>query len=347
MKRIITLVIISLSILVISLSEANEQNENLLRINTSDGYGYIDRHGKIIVKPHYDVSAGLFSEGLAAVPNQEMTKVGYIGTRGQFVIEPQFRNAFEFSEGLAAVQIGELWGYIDKTGNTVINPNFVSACSFSEGLACVSVCDTQYNGCPYGYINKKGEMVIKPLSEPFTISPSSFSEGLAQIRKGEKFGYIDKQGHIVIHPKFDFTADYFSEGLARIRINGKFGYIDKEGQIVIEPRYLDAGSFSEGLAYVKIDDGKYGFIDKQGKMVIPPRYDLILAFTKFSEERACVGMGTKEFHELFGYIDKTGKMIIPPSFHWCDNFFEGLARIKFRGRIGYLDRQGNYIWKPQ
>ena len=35
------------------------------------------------------------------------------------VIQPQFDEAYEFSEGLAAVLVGDTWGYVDKTGALV------------------------------------------------------------------------------------------------------------------------------------------------------------------------------------------------------------------------------------
>jgi WG containing repeat len=50
-------------------------------------------------------------------------KFGAMDGSGKTVIEPQFDNSFRFSEGLAAVAIGE-WGstagYIDKSGAWVI-----------------------------------------------------------------------------------------------------------------------------------------------------------------------------------------------------------------------------------
>jgi hypothetical protein len=60
---------------------------------------------------------------------------------GTFVINPQFDDALPFSEGLAAVRIGDFetgkWGFIDKTGSFVINPQFDTVRSFTEGLALV------------------------------------------------------------------------------------------------------------------------------------------------------------------------------------------------------------------
>ncbi|HDS29982.1 MAG TPA: WG repeat-containing protein, partial [Firmicutes bacterium] len=49
---------------------------------------------------------------------------GFIDKTGQYVINPQFDFAFDFSEGLAPVKIAEKWGFIDKTGQFVINPQF-------------------------------------------------------------------------------------------------------------------------------------------------------------------------------------------------------------------------------
>ncbi|MEO0020342.1 MAG: WG repeat-containing protein [candidate division WOR-3 bacterium] len=76
--------------------------------------------------------AGLF-------PVKVKDKWGYIDKTGNLVINPQFDDAWSFSEGLAVVQIGDKLGYIDKTGNLVISPQFAFASAFSEGLAAVMI----------------------------------------------------------------------------------------------------------------------------------------------------------------------------------------------------------------
>ena len=38
---------------------------------------------------------------------------------GEYVIEPRFDQAREFSEGLAAVRINGMWGYIDTTSKLI------------------------------------------------------------------------------------------------------------------------------------------------------------------------------------------------------------------------------------
>jgi hypothetical protein len=51
-------------------------------------------------------------------------KYGYINTKGEVVINPQFEAACSFSDGAAAVLKDGKWGYIDTSGNFIISPQF-------------------------------------------------------------------------------------------------------------------------------------------------------------------------------------------------------------------------------
>jgi hypothetical protein len=63
-------------------------------------------------------------------------KYGFIDRTGKTVIAPQFDLTYGFSEGLAAVQIGKKWGYVDTTGKTVIAPQELwNVKPFHNGLA--------------------------------------------------------------------------------------------------------------------------------------------------------------------------------------------------------------------
>ena len=55
------------------------------------------------------------------------------------------------SENLIAVQIGEKWGYIDCSGEIVIEPIYEEAYEFTGGIARVEI------GKKIGYINKLGQ----------------------------------------------------------------------------------------------------------------------------------------------------------------------------------------------
>ncbi len=111
---------------------------------------WVDSSGRQIRRPLSVRRASSFSDGLASVvPDAVMrlrggcAKGGYIDTKGRWAIKPQFDGLSDFSEGLAAVNLGANcgmggnWGYIDKNGNTVISFRFLSAGQFQNGRACV------------------------------------------------------------------------------------------------------------------------------------------------------------------------------------------------------------------
>ena len=102
-----------------------------------------------------------------------------------------------------------------------------------------------------------------------------------------KYGY-QVDGMWMIAPSFDY-AKPFSDGLALVRVGGKYGFIGPDGQLAIPAKYEDAGTFGEGLAPVCLY-GKYGFIGKDGSMVFPFKYDFA---GSFSEGLALVSLNGK------------------------------------------------------
>lgn len=94
----------------------------------SNAYGYIDKSGKIVIKPQFigheppyddNLPVGNFSEGLAKVEDVFSHKWGYINRSGEIVIEPQFDEAGDFFDGVALVVTDDKEGYIDKTGKYI------------------------------------------------------------------------------------------------------------------------------------------------------------------------------------------------------------------------------------
>ena len=95
-------------------------------------YGYKEKSGKIIIPANYD-RAWNFSEGLAVV--EVDGKRGFIDTTGKMAIPAGFDVAGSFSQGLASVKIDGKWGLIDKSGELVISCGFDNVWSFSRGQA--------------------------------------------------------------------------------------------------------------------------------------------------------------------------------------------------------------------
>lgn len=125
--------------------------------------------------------------------------------------------------------------------------------------------------------NTSSSVSPTPLLAQQNNTTGSFSEGLALIKVGNKYGYINSSGNFAIQPQYD-AADSFSNGLAMVKIGDKYGYINLSGNLAIEPKFDWAGSFSNGLAVVKIGN-KYGYINSSGNIVIQPQFDQAWKFS--------------------------------------------------------------------
>ena len=89
----------------------------------------------MVIKPQFD-NISYFFTGIGC-GEKLGTRRGISTRQVRSFIEPQFDEAWSFSEGLARVKIGSKWGYIDRTGEMVIKPQFDYVQSFSKGLAMV------------------------------------------------------------------------------------------------------------------------------------------------------------------------------------------------------------------
>ncbi|MEH2359029.1 WG repeat-containing protein [Nostoc sp.] len=184
----------------------------------------------------------------------------------------------------------------------------------------------------FTYINPSQEISLKAQFD--WVKP--FSEGMAAVKMGYKWGYIDKTGKLTRF-RFD-SAEPFSEGLALVKINNKYGYIDKTAKLIIALQFDDAKSFSSGMAAVKIAE-KWGYIDKKSKIMIPAQFD---DAKSFSEDLAAVKIANK-----WGCIDKTGQTKIKFELDDSAIFSGGLALVKVANKFGYIDKEGDFIIEPQ
>jgi len=96
----------------------------------------------------------------------ENPRCGYIDKSGNYVIQPNFSRAHSFSDGLAAVAIGNKWGLIDKSGKFVVQPKYDLVYPFSEGLAAVVVNGKIENARGRVTSQVSGPPLIPPIGPP-------------------------------------------------------------------------------------------------------------------------------------------------------------------------------------
>ncbi|WP_315540887.1 WG repeat-containing protein [Eikenella corrodens] len=259
--------------------------------------------GKLAFITNWDsISAGEnfdqidLSKGNALIPAEDRAngkygyKQGYINIKGQWVIQPQFYKAYNFSNGLAAVQTersstSNYYAYINTQGQIAIpTGQYESLHGFADnGLAAVRVIGKDN----VAFIDKQGNIV--KFTENGTDAKVFGNNGLVPLEAEDKncrqklWGYADTSGNFVIPPQFTDAEAFASNGLAVARpfdtkncgkdvyFNSSIkGYIDSRGQWVIPPQYEEAFPFLDnGLAAAKYN-GKWGMIDRQGNWVLAP-----------------------------------------------------------------------------
>ena len=288
------------------------------------------------------------TESDSLYPIMQNGKFGFIDSKGRVVIKPQFLIVSPFSEGLAAVAIGNEknleYAFIDTTGRIVIRTDASpSEKGFSSGVAVLLA---KSSSSSY-YIDKKGKWI-----GGYYDRAEDCTEGLCAVRMesmgSNHWGYISTSGAIVIKGQYDW-ANPFTNGIARVGMmtgkphrleNGtpvvdqKVGFIDRSGKLITPLKFDRASDFSDGMAQVKLGD-KWGYINQTGELVIGPQYEETGAFKD--------GLARVKANGLWGYIDKSGKITISPQFERADDFYEDWAAVKRGGRAFYVDRGGRIV----
>lgn len=138
-------------------------SEGLVAVYRNGKYGYMNKQRELMVPYQYQ-DANEFKYGLAIVIKND--KYGAIDQLGNNIIPLKFNYLSSYSDGLAQYTENNHWndgysyGYVNKKGEISIKAKWDDACRFSEGLAAVRVGD--YETGKWGIINKTGNYVVKP-----------------------------------------------------------------------------------------------------------------------------------------------------------------------------------------
>jgi hypothetical protein len=161
-------------------------------------FGFLNSSGQVAIPAKFE-SVGYFRNGLAWAKTDGKL-LGYIDTKGNWVIEPKFVAGKDFDEkaGLARIKTADgKWAYTNRKGEIIYVTDTDVWGDFKEGLA-----DGRKNG-KRGFYNNKGEWVIQPQFE----GVRDFKNGYAAAKLGDKWGVIDKTGKWVIQPQYDGIKD--------------------------------------------------------------------------------------------------------------------------------------------
>ncbi len=311
------------------------------------------------------LAAAILATGIVVIVDNQ-NKNRFVSDSISVVVEPtlKYDNVSGFSEGFAVVEKDKKYGYVDQNGKEVVPPTYYSAGSFSDGVAVAY----SKEDCTWHIIDKTGN--VKAQLKGYDNVGYSFSNGLIQVEKDDKYGLADTTGKEVLPPVYDSVGD-FNDGLAWVEKNEMWGLIDTTGNEVLP--FIYNQRFNEGFSRVK-EDGNLSLVDKTGKEVLTLPHDCysvcnfndgvaVLHFepgdiwyifdktgnvkarlkdyryvSGFSEGFAQVAKDGK-----YGFVDKNGKDVVPPIYDDVQDFNEGIAQVQKDGKYGFVDQTGKEV----
>jgi hypothetical protein len=315
------------------------------------------------------------SEGMLLVENINDGLRGVVNRYGEFVVPAKYNAVQPFSEGMAAVRVGNhatgLWGFIDINGREVIPPRYNHVNNFYNGFAQVRVGASSENSrnWRFGFVNRMGVEIAQPIYHQVY----NFSGGFANVRGDDvlKWGFINEMGNLAIPFQFP-SISYFYNGFALVmeeccgifwrhndlpmcgaRVDGML-LIDEKGK---EVRFIHhacptansivrsglSHALSEGVIWVRNPQTNLlGLVDLMGNTLMPFKYN---STRGFSEGMAWVSV-TYQQKNLWALIDSKGNEIIRPIYDYVEDFSEGLAAVWRDGYVGFIDKEGNEVIEP-
>ncbi len=190
-----------------------------------------------------------------------------------------------------------------------------------------------------------------------------FSEGLAPVitnieqkvndpLKGRLFDnqsrglvFMDNKGTLITTALDYLCYKYmsgFREGFAIIRFEslaeGKtsFVYMNKQGTI-LPFAFNYATPFYRGFAVVKSKNDQFQIINSQFEVIYTLPYADVSAISEGL-------IAVKDEMGKYGYIDLNFKLIIPHKYEIAEPFTNGISKVMFQGKSGYINTFGVEFW---
>lgn len=333
-------------------SNLSEQNmpskafQSDMYVRNNGKIGMLKANGEDFIPVKYD-SLGVYSDDMLKA--KVGSKYGFLNEEGKEAVPFIYSQAYDYSEGLAAVinENGKFL-FIDKSGNVAIKPKeYDRVDNFQNGTCKV------YRKDKFWEIDREGKKVkdskkkvevgnvdenksnddmyvenSENVSDTNTVYDKDLSSTPIVISTSQPNSIQLTQNFSSNISKYDAVLGNFSDGLLPVTKNKKLGYINAEGEEVIpctkkyyiEPGMDDGivkyGSFHDGLAQVYSFEGESGAIEFQGAKNIK-----------------------------IGYMNKLGETVIPAIYDYADDFSEGKAYVRSNDFQGFIDTTGKRLFQ--
>lgn len=257
-----------------------------VRIWVNDRAGLVNRDGKTVLAPEWDsveltyngliiatkngATSHFDGEGKALLPNEQLPGAQYVDFYGKGFIAKSQR-----PDGSV------LWSLCDPTAGAPVSYENAERVYWTGDMADNGLLWIKERGTGrWSLIKRDGN----PLGISQTAKPERWfiREGYSVLKKDDrKAVHIDTAGRALGDASWE-DAYNFSNGLAAVKSGGKWGFIDTTGRMVIPAEWDRVGNFeNEGTkdAPDLIADvnrgGLWGCINREGRVVVEPCSDRI------------------------------------------------------------------------
>lgn len=259
-------------------SEPNSTSTmDFLRV-TKDGNKGIahSADGEYIINPEYDHIRSVRSTESGLYRAEKDKGVFLYDRSGEMILDMDFDEVRDYSEGMITVRENEQWGFIDLSGKFVIEPAYDEVMGFYKEGVCLVKQDGKW-----GIIDTAGEFVVEPVyDEVFSEVFTGFSDpirGYCRVKQDGKWGLIDTAGEFVIEPEVGHFSNIRMHEIAtqpsevdyHIQVNSDHILLDSDREVLFEGESIRA--IENKFMYEK--DGKIGLLSKDGEVIEDPVFE--------------------------------------------------------------------------
>ena len=269
----------------------------------------------------------------------------------------QWLSDVSVDDSLAVIAFPGKRGFINiNTAEMVIEPQYKAAWIFSEGLAAVRNQDGMV-----GFINKNNEVVIPfkfdakgdGISTPYVFKSGRcfMSDSLGHL------GIIDREGNWQLEPVYDYIEWHTVDGFRKVQKDDLYGLLDSTFNVVCEPFYQEIFIMKDDNNIVLTTDSLQYLVDYSGNVVISFLYDDIIPLG-YPTTMSGTDVDVEDYYHTeyivsnyakyrigynYGILNsKTGKIITPAIYNDIKMISDRLFSVNEGAGISYLiDTKGN------
>lgn len=339
-------------------------DNGLIPVRQNWKWGFINYQGKFVIKPQFQLARDAFYKGVAVVNRNQLInskgkvifqdksieyiglfnnglaiakkngKIGYLNTKGKFVISPTYEEATSFYNQATLVKKNGKWALINNKGKLLTAFNIEDK-NYGPEYRKSGQFPVKINGL-WGSMNYKGKLVVPAeFQDKIEFRGNTVEWGL---HRDAYSAIVRKDGLIIPLDKQHYSLGEPQNGLWIIQDSGE-GIVDVSGQLIVEPQDDQKVILSEDGSYavrdIKDPSAGWTFYKKDQTLLFESNYTDIQAF---SEDLAAVKVNQK-----WGYVSKQGDIKIPAQFEEANLFQMGSAVIRKSGKYGLIGNRGEVI----